>query len=83
MTHRLGTDLNICPTPYTMSFHFFNDEYPRKEIKALCTIELKSIKNDLEAGTMLTPDNRCWWNTRKMSVLKLKRFRTLTRLGAR
>lgn len=35
VTHRLGTDhINIGPAPYTMSSHFFNDDYPRKEIKA-------------------------------------------------
>lgn len=44
MTRRLGTDLNIGPAHYTMFSHFFNDDYPRKEIKAPSTIVLKSQK---------------------------------------
>lgn len=73
MTHRLGTDLNI--GPYTISSHFFNDDYPRKEIKAFSIIGLKSLKTGLEAGTKLILDNLCWWNTMKMSVLYQKRFK--------
>lgn len=75
MTHRLGTDLNIGPTPNIMSSHFFNDDYPRKEIKAASTIKLKPLKNGLEAGAKLILDNRCWWSMMKMSVLNFKRFR--------
>lgn len=45
VTRRLGTDLNIGPTPYTMSSHLPNDDYSRKEIKAISAIQLKSLNN--------------------------------------
>lgn len=74
MTQRLGTDLNIGPTFYATSSHLFNGDYPRKEIKALSAIELMSLRNGLEADVRLISDNRCFWNTTKISVLNLKRF---------
>lgn len=74
VSHRLGTDLNIGSTPYTMSSDYFNDDCPRKQIKAIPTLELKLLKNGFEAGTKLIFVNHCWWSTMKKSVFNLKRF---------
>lgn len=69
---RLDADLNIGPAPHTMPSRFLNDNYPRKEIKALSTIELKWFRNGLRAGRVLILDDLCCWSTVRMSVLSLK-----------
>lgn len=75
VTQRIDTDLNTGPTPYTMPSRFFNDDYPRKEIKALSTIKLKSLRKGPGAGIQLILDDLCWWSMMKMSVLCSKKKR--------
>lgn len=69
MTQRLDTDLIIGPTPCSLSSHFFSGDYPRKEIKALSTIKLKSLRN----GLKLILEDLCWWSTMTISVLCFKK----------